>query len=225
MNNDVLLVSCTRGPKENTELFRSLSSLGLPVDVLFFENNNEGLSSRYNLVLDQLAGSDRLVAFVHDDVRINDPEITSKLRHGLRANAVLGVAGSGAFTADPGDGLFVAWFSGHREMWSGHVFHKLPTKLHHTIYGPVPRRCVVLDGVFLAVDLRQLNGVRFDPRFSFHFYDLDFCLTALRAGLKLSTIEIGITHYSGGEVTVDNHAFMAQQRAFVAKWDRKTFTV
>jgi GT2 family glycosyltransferase len=40
--------------------------------------------------------------------------------------------------------------------------------------------------------------VRFDERFTFHFYDLDFCKTASAAGLRLGTWPVAVTHASGG---------------------------
>ena len=40
--------------------------------------------------------------------------------------------------------------------------------------------------------------MRFDERFPFHFYDLDFCRSARANGLRLGTWPITLTHQSGG---------------------------
>lgn len=44
----------------------------------------------------------------------------------------------------------------------------------------------------------QTQGVRFDPQFDFHLYDLDFCRSAQAAGLSLGTWPLAMTHASGG---------------------------
>ena len=58
-----------------------------------------------------------------------------------------------------------------------------------------------LDGVFLAAraDILQRSGVRFDPRFAFHDYDLDFCRSATEARLSLGTWLFPLIHASGGK--------------------------
>ena len=82
--------------------------------------------------------------------------------------------------------------------------------------GPTPRRCVALDGLFLGVDMRTVGSCRLDPRFTFHLYDLDFCLTAHRAGLTLGTANIYVQHASQGDFTAG--AYGEAMRAFRAKW-------
>jgi hypothetical protein len=66
---------------------------------LFFENNQKGLSTCYNSVLDERAGRDEIVIFVHDDVTIGDLFIQEKLtevfdRHDY---AIAGLAGTSDF--------------------------------------------------------------------------------------------------------------------------------
>src|SRR6202040_2197915 len=56
-----------------------------------------------------------------------------------------------------------------------------------SIYGEPRSECKLLDGVLLAVRSETLleHGLRFDPRFTFHFYDLDFCRQAEQMGLRM----------------------------------------
>lgn len=75
---ELFFVSCTKGSKEETDLYRSLRKLGTDRS-LFFENNQKGLSTCYNSVLDERAGRDEIVIFVHDDVTIGDLFIQEKL--------------------------------------------------------------------------------------------------------------------------------------------------
>ncbi len=57
-----------------------------------------------------------------------------------------------------------------------------------------------MDGVFLAAKKSALTeyAVTFDPQFDFHFYDMDFCRTARKAGLTLGTWLVKLTHQSAG---------------------------
>jgi len=67
----LFIVSCTRGRKEETDLYRSLRKLGADC-FLFIENNRKGVSTCYNRILDEKSGRDEIVIFVHDDVTIGD---------------------------------------------------------------------------------------------------------------------------------------------------------
>jgi len=58
--------------------------------------------------------------------------------------------------------------------------------------------------------------VLFDPRFDFHFYDMDFCRTARKAGLRLGTWPICLTHQSGGNFASD--AWKEKCRLYREKW-------
>jgi GT2 family glycosyltransferase len=75
-----------------------------------------------------------------------------------------------------------------------------------------------MDGVFLAVKKATLlsHGLRFDPRFDFHFYDLDFCRTARDLGLRLGTWPIALTHQSRGGYNTP--AWNEKARMYLEKW-------
>jgi GT2 family glycosyltransferase len=142
------------------------------------------------------------LVFVHDDVWLDDFFLVDHVRQGMREFHVLGVAGNRrclpghtgwafinrAFESDGPENLSGSIALGERPF--GRVLH----------FGPVPEPCELLDGVFLAADREALirDFVSFDPRFDFHFYDLDFCRSARRAGLKIGTWSIPITHASPG---------------------------
>ncbi len=67
-------------------------------------------------------------------------------------------------------------------------------------FGPTPATVKLLDGVFIAARADSLKqaAVRFDPRFKYHFYDLDFCRQCEAAGLTMGTWPIAISHGSYG---------------------------
>ena len=201
------IVSATRMGKDD---FWEKSALGLSlrrlepddrwVPRVAFENRR-GLPEVFNERIDLKTEHDVLV-FVHDDVWIEDFFLSDHLLEGLDEFHVLGVVGNRrrvprqpnwAFVNDRLDWDEAANFSGgiaHGERGTGLV----------QLFGPTPEECELLDGVFLAARRATLvqHGVRFDPRFAFHFYDLDFCRTARAQGLRIGTWPIALTHQSGG---------------------------
>ena len=89
-----------------------------------------------------------------------------------------------------------------------------------SFFGAVPADCELLDGVFLAAKKRALtvNGVLFDPRFDFHFYDMDFCRSARQRGLRLGTWPICLTHQSGGAFGTEK--WVEKYRVYIEKWKK-----
>src|SRR6267378_4290954 len=191
----LFIVSCTRGRKEETDLYRSLRKLGADC-FLFIENNRKGVSTCYNRILDEKSGRDEIVIFVHDDVTIGDLFLQEKITAAFDQEnyAIAGLAGTSDFKIRPDAGV-ISWFQPPAEAWSGAVETHLPDgSTIMSAFGPTPKRSVVLDGLFLAIDLRKIGHVRFEEQLAFHFYDLDFCLTAHLAGLSLGTTNIYVTH-------------------------------
>jgi GT2 family glycosyltransferase len=85
-------------------------------------------------------------------------------------------------------------------------------------YGPTPAACVLLDGLFLGVNVKRLRqaGVTFDARVRFHCYDLDFCRSAGKAGLKVGTWPLALTHASVGNFA--SPAWRAEAAVYLEKW-------
>ena len=186
--------------------------------------NTRSLALAYNEAIDS-AHSDDLLVFVHDDVRFDDWLLGQRLCEALKHFDVVGVAGNTRVQprqvtwylqpeTGQNDGLFV-WDHGHL---SGAICHGAPSgKL--SVYGPTPKAVRLLDGVFLAASAGSLqqSGVRFDPALRFHFYDLDFCLTAHQAGLRLGTWPIALTHASNGE-SIHSKDWRDARQIYLDKW-------
>jgi hypothetical protein len=235
----IQLVSATQLPKaafwNASFLGRSLrrfpEGLRPPCQVLCNNSGTtaRGLSQIFNLVLDQTpAGTD--LVFVHDDVYLHDWFLSVHVAQALEQFDVVGLAGSSnpdltqpswglGFDADLNP---TGWQPGLER--SGAVNHFDYGCPDVTVYGPTPRPCVLLDGVFLAVrtSLLKERGVRFDEQFKFHLYDLDFCRSAQRSGLRLGTWPIAITHDSGG--SFGSESFKQAARAYLDKWRGRTVT-
>jgi GT2 family glycosyltransferase len=181
--------------------------------------NKRPLGEIYNLAIER-AGHDDLLAFVHDDVWFDDYYVAQRIREGLAAYEVIGVAGS--VTREPRQASWV--FDGDKPRsdrmgLSGGVLHGAPDRASPARFGDAPAEVRLLDGVFLAARAKTLKerGVRFDPRFPFHFYDTDFCRACETAGVRMGTWPIALTHRSSGEGW-DGPAWDAAYRVYLDKW-------
>ena len=212
---DVYFISCTAGMKEDTLLFAALQRLGIAT-FEFFENNRAGLGQCYNAAIERHAGTDHLLVFVHDDVTIADAFVLDKLRQALGLFDVVGLVGSAVF--DPHAPVRdYRWSDWPSKALSGAVEHIHKSGLTFwSFFGPTPQRCVVLDGLLIAADMLTLGAVRFDERFAFHLYDLDFCLSAHQAGLTIGTCNVYAQHASQGDY--ESEAYGLAMLEFRDKW-------
>ncbi len=219
------IISATRLPEHD---FWKQSPLGASLRRLAHDprlvariafENRRGLPEIYNARITAADSNDMLV-FIHDDVWIDDYFIGDRVIEGLRTYDVIGVAGNRRKIRNQ-----PAWaFVDTRFTWddkanlSGSVAHGKHPFGAVSYFGEVPADCEFLDGVFIAAKKTALtaNNVLFDPRFDFHFYDMDFCRSARRHGLRLGTWPICITHQSGG--AFGTKEWSAKYRAYIEKW-------
>jgi GT2 family glycosyltransferase len=174
--------------------FDSTLRLGL------IEGNQRGLPEVYNQFIDESFREQELV-FLHDDVWIDDLFLSDRIRSALGVYDVVGLAGNTRLL--PGA---PSWSVRNDQMErdlgyvSGVVCHGPQPFGEPAVFGPVPAAVELLDGVLLAARAGTLldAGVRFDERFDFHFYDLDFSRSARAAKLRVGTWPIAVTHVSGG---------------------------
>ena len=167
---------------------------------ILFENTR-GLAEVYDARL-CAPDSAELLAFVHDDVWIDDLFAAERLVQALQVYAVVGVAGNRRSSPD-----HVSWAFANEALereqdafLSGHIAHGPDPLGLISHFGSAPADCELLDGVLLAVRKSALRAakVSFDRRFAFHFHDLDFCRAARAAGLRMGTWPITLTHRSDG---------------------------
>lgn len=208
--------------------FWSRSALGISLRRLALDtrmiariaySNRRGLPEIYN---ERIAAADAesVLVFIHDDVWIDDFFFGDRILDGLQAFDVIGVAGNRRRIRDQPAWAFVdtrfTW--DERANLSGCVAHGQHPFGKISYFGLVPCECELLDGVFLAAAKSVLanKGVAFDPRFDFHFYDMDFNRSARQRGLRLGTWPICLTHQSGGAFGPEN--WSVKYRAYLEKW-------
>ena len=172
------------------------------------------LAEAYNRAMDTATGD--AIVFMHDDVEVLTPGLFGALSRSLAAADVVGVAGTSTLA-----GPTVGWAG--QEATAGALAHG-SSAAHAWDYSVlnwtdgVTAGMQGLDGCFLAVRAECARRLRFDDATfdAFHFYDLDFCLRAHRAGLRVAVAaEILIAHASRGSV---GPAWEAQAARFLAKF-------
>jgi GT2 family glycosyltransferase len=219
------VVSGTRLPEDD---FWNATPLGLSLSRLMqetrlvprpFYENKRGLPEIYNERIDAQDCSEYLV-FVHDDVWLDDYFLVNRVLEGLEKFDVIGLAGNRRRQpGQPAWGFVNTQFKWEERGWlSGSVAHgKAPFGMV-TTWGPVPAECELMDGVFFAAkrDTLRSKQVRFDSRFDFHFYDVDFCRTARQQGLRLGTWPMSVTHVGKGNFGTP-HWFSMYER-YLEKW-------
>ena len=192
-------------------------------DAIIKTNNKRNIGKFYNKALEFIRQHPLdydCVIFCHDDISIEDRFLNKKLEEGLVEYDILGLAGGKNITIDHP----ALWhLMCDQSTWSGAVAHPAnETQIFMTHFGPTPSRCLLLDGVFLAMKVPSIVStpkVKFDENIPCiaHFYDVDFCLTANRYGLKMSTWPIWAVHESPGLDQVSEE-FKRGAEYFINKW-------
>lgn len=215
----ILIVTCTKGDGKNTQLIKSLESFNTDdYSVIVNQNNKASLSVAYNkqLTSENLIKHD-IVLFVHDDVYIDDLKLKGKLYVAIDELGydIVGLAGASKIKIQEP----CLWHKMSPQMsWSGSVSHPVGSdKMMCTTFGPWPSRCLVLDGLFLAVNLRRALevGWKFNENFMFHHYDISSCIDANKMKLKMGTYPIYVTHNSPGLMSLEDPSFVESQKKFL----------
>ena len=226
-NLNIRFVVATRESRENfftrTATGKSLNLYRLPfVELDVHSSNAEGLPRVYNRSIEKSKNSPAILVFVHDDIHLTDFYWADKLLHALKHFDIVGVAGNKRRLPHQPSWAFIddkfTWDS--KENLSGVVGHGTgfpPQSL--SIFGAPCQEVKLLDGVFIACrsDLLIEKELRFDERFDFHFYDLDFCRQAELMGLRMGTWSIPLVHESGGNF--NSPRWIDAKSRYFEKWD------
>lgn len=165
-------------------------------DFVIVKDNKEGLSSLYNKFLHQEKYSNHILLFVHDDVELEDLFLVEKLQNS--PYVVTGLAGckKADLSKQP------AWhLMSDRSDHVGEVAHVSENNIWTTCFGPTNSRALLIDGLFIAVDVSQARGkgVEFDEEFDFHHYDLAFCLRCNESKATVGVLPIRVIHHGLGD--------------------------
>jgi GT2 family glycosyltransferase len=193
------------------------------IELRLFPKNDQGLPTVYNIAIEEARASPAILVFIHDDVYLSDFYWAEHLHDALAEFDIVGLAGNkrrvpgqaswmyldGEFTRDSHDNL--SGVLGH-----GNPF---PDLRQLSAYGDPGQEVRLLDGVMMAVRSQALieRELRFDPRFRFHFYDMDFCRQAELRGLRMGTWAISLVHASAGKL--GNEGWRGAYHEYLRKYD------
>lgn len=223
----ILIVSATTQKSgDDTLLARSLKMMKCDNNsyrVEFHTSNTKGLPKLYNKYLNTETHADHdIILFVHDDVFIDDSRCFEKLHDVLSSCDIAGVAGGSQMRISK-PALWHVMVP--REHQSGAVMHYCDDnkKIKHTTsFGPVPKRCVVVDGLFMAVKLETVLQTqwRFNEQFDFHHYDIAACIDANKNKLKITTCDIHLLHSSPGLLDYNDKPFNKSEKKFLELYSK-----
>jgi GT2 family glycosyltransferase len=207
---------------EKTATGRSLRLCKFPfLSVRLFPENTQGLSTVYNVAIQESVDDPCALIFIHDDVHVLDYFWVDRILGGLSHFNILGLAGNKRRSSGQSGWAFVddkfTWDK--REYLSGVVGHGKgfpPSNL--SFYGPPGQQVKLLDGLMLCVHSKTLvdNDIRFDETFKFHFYDIDFCRQAEQKNVTCGTWAISVIHESKGGFNTES--WRKSYEAYMAKW-------
>ncbi len=192
------------------------------VQVRLFASNKHGLPTVYNKAIDESKDDgESILLFAHDDIHICDFFWFRQIINGLNMFDIIGLAGNKRRVHKQPSWAFIddkhTWDSA--ENLSGVVGHGTGIPDYKlSFFGPPGQEVKLLDGLFVACYSKTLlsNNIRFDERFDFHFYDLDFCRQAEEKGLKMGTWPTSVVHESLG--AFDNDAWKEGYSRYLNKW-------
>jgi len=171
------------------------------------------MAEGYNRAISKVRGD--IVVFCHDDIELLNGDFVVRLRRRIAQFDIVGIAGTTRL-------IDSRWLTAGHPFMFGQMAHiQADGAISVDIYGaprPVIGNIQAVDGVFMAVRRPVLQQVRFDETTftSFHLYDLDFCLTAYDAGLRIGVAnDIHLIHLSSGNY---NDTWQESAALFRAKW-------
>lgn len=169
-------------------------------DFVVVKNNKDGLPKVYNRFLEDPQYSKDILLFVHDDVEIEDMFLIEKLQNS--PYEVTGLAGTKKIDLSKPSGWHLM---SSREDWVGEVAHAEikdgKKRVWTTCFGPTDSRALLIDGLFIAVDVKSLKekNIKFNEKFEFHHYDLSFCMDCNAARVKVGVLPIRVVHHGLGD--------------------------
>lgn len=180
---------------------------GVPVSIFGYSNFNQfSLPEIYNKAISEIDTNDAITVFSHNDIEFDTKNWGKKLlkhfNNPKNDYQIIGVAGAVELNKHS-----TWWLDNNNQMnfskMVGIVNHdnglrKWESKYSEQHYGVKP--VLLIDGLFMAVDLDEIEH-KFDESYKgFHYYDLSFCFPNYLDGCNIGVItDIRITHKSIGQ--------------------------
>ena len=180
------------------EMLKKTSGLS-KIEVIPFENNGEySLTEVYNKILDQ--SSNDIVVLCHDDIYFDSKNWGSKILNYFKRYSNYGILGLAGTTVMPKSGR---WWEDFSKM-KGIVNHEHEGRKWESKYsnskGNQLDDVVLVDGLFIVVNKKNIKEKFNEEIGGFHFYDVDFSFRNFIQDVKIGVMyDVRVTHKSIGQ--------------------------
>lgn len=192
------------------------------------ENNTNTLGHHFNRVIERSLDDDCMMVFIHDDVLLVDWYWPYRLYDAIQKFNIVGMAGSTRRWPNQGAWGFLGFDENGQRVGipdttvaSGFVAHgetAWPPNRGFAYFGHPEQPVVLMDGLLLATHSSVFRtGLRFDPQFGYHMFDLDFCRSAEKLGLTMGTAALAVMHRGLG-TGYGSDEYWADYEKYCAKW-------
>lgn len=201
MKNKINVVySSNKTIEEDSKLEENIKkTIGSKHEIIRYQNNNQfSLSQLYNKALKKYKSDDSIFVFIHNDIKFETSKWGLMLLTKFNNSdyQVIGVAGTDKLD-DTG-----IWWNNKQNLY-GIVNHTDGYKTWESRFsGNIKgvKECIVIDGVFMAINPDEIKGKCFDENYGkFHYYDIATCLKLYLDGFNIGVLtDIRLTHMSIG---------------------------
>jgi glycosyltransferase involved in cell wall biosynthesis len=191
------------------ELLKKSSGVSNP-EIVPVENNGEfSLTEVYNKILND--SKNDIVVLCHDDIYFDSKNWGQKILNHFKRNSDYGILGLAGTTILPKS---AKWWEDFSKM-KGIVNHEHGGKKWESKYSPskgnILDDVVLVDGLFIVINKKNIKKPFNDEISGFHFYDVDFSFRNFIEDVKIGVMyDVRVTHKSIGETNF--------------QWDRNRWT-
>jgi glycosyltransferase involved in cell wall biosynthesis len=183
---------------EFVELLKKSSGVSNP-EIVPVENNGEfSLTEVYNKILNE--SKNDIVVLCHDDIYFDSKNWGRKILKHFKRNSEYGILGLAGTTILPKS---AKWWEDFSKM-KGIVNHEHGGKKWESKYstskGNILDDVVLVDGLFIAINKKNIKKTFNEEIGGFHFYDVDFSFRNFIEDVKIGVMyDVRVTHKSIGE--------------------------
>ena len=168
------------------------------IEIIPVENNGEfSLSEVYNDILKK--SQNDIVVLCHDDIYFDSKNWGSKILNYFKRNSDYGILGVAGSTSLPSSGKWWEDFSKLKGIVNHEHDGKKWESKYSTSLGNQLDNVLLVDGLFLAINKKNIKKNFNEDVKGFHFYDVDFSFRNHLEGVKIGVMyDVRITHKSIG---------------------------
>ncbi len=199
------------------------------IQVIPFENNGEfSLTEVYNKILNE--SSNDIVVLCHDDIYFDSKNWGQKVLNHFKRNQDLGILGVAGSTQLPVTGRWWEDFSKVK----GIVNHEHEGKKWESKYsnskGNQIDEVLLVDGLFIAINKKNIVHNFNEEIKGFHFYDVDFSFRNFISEVEIGVMyDVRITHKSIGQTNEqwekNRELFVNQNKNYLPAKVKKNLTL